>query len=623
MGTLAGWLDTSVGEAAARATLGSMAGAPPFQTEGSLSTWLEPGAALATFGPSRSCDLASVGSISAAIVGRPRWTDAGLAATAARDGHATAVIAAYRRQGDEFLRSLNGAFALAVIDGRRVLLAVDRQGVCGLCYCQPSSGGLVFGSTTDVVAAHPDATSTISEQAIFNFLYSGIIPSPRTIYHEQRKLLPAQRLVFEDDRLNTIFYWQMPYKDRTERSVQSLRDELMELLAKAAARSVEAVDLRNVGAFLSGGLDSSTITGLAARMSDYPVKTFTIGFTHDKYDESRYASITARHFGTEHHNHYLQPKDVVDSLSVLSRAFDEPFGNSSVVPAYCCARIAREHGIELMLAGDGGDELFAGNSRYVKQKRFNSYLSIPSPLRKGFLEPVLFGLPGLTRWQLALRLRGFVRYALMPMPDRLEAFNFYRNADLSQVLESALLAQIDPQEPIEGLREAYLRTVSDDLVQRMQHLDLKITLADNDLRKVNTACMAAGVGVAYPFLDDEVLEFSARIPSSLLLRRGERRWFFKQAVKDFLAPETLSKHKHGFGMPFTEWTREEPLLKELAVDCISSFRRRGYLRGDFLDRLLSADEAYSGLAWDVLVLELWLRDHGTTIRSRKDASLIA
>jgi asparagine synthase (glutamine-hydrolysing) len=223
----------------------------------------------------------------------------------------------------------------------------------------------------------------------------------------------------------------------------------------------------------------------------------------------------------------------------------------------------------------------------------------------------LFHTPGLARISLGRKAQNYVRRALMPMPDRTEARNFYQNVDLDQVLETHVLQTVDRGEPLALLRDAYERAHSRSMLQRMMHLDLKITLADNDLRKVAIASDMAGVTTAYPFLDDDVVEFAAQIPSSLLIRWLRRRWFFRKAVKDFLPPETLAKRKHGFGMPYTEWPRDNPELREITADCVNSFRRRHYFKSDFLDRCAGGKEdagVYQTLVWDIVMLELWLRE---------------
>jgi asparagine synthase (glutamine-hydrolysing) len=452
---------------------------------------------------------------------------------------------------------------------------------------------------------------TVSSQSVFDYLYFAVIPSPATIYREQGKLLPAQYLLYEDGAVVTDFYWRMPYRERRETALADLSRELMERLETAVGRIVADADQSALGAFLSGGLDSSTVVGLLSKATRQRARSYTVGFADAGYDEVRYAEIAAVHFGTRHRNYYLSPGDVAASLIPLARAFDEPFGNSSVVPAYFCAKAAREDGVSLMLGGDGGDEIFAGNARYVEQLILDAYSVIPGALRRQVIEKLALGTPGLARLPIARKLRNYVERARMAMPERMESHNYYGNIDLRTVFAPDFLAEIDAAEPLAGLRDAYDRADTDSILQRMLHLDLKITLADNDLRKVGVACALADVRVGYPFLDDDVVDFSARVPPRLLIRHFRRRWFFKQAIKDFLPRATLAKRKHGFGMPFAEWPRQDPALKEIAADCLARFAQRGYFREDFMSRLRAGqrDRSQDGLIWDIIMLELWFREH--------------
>jgi len=627
MSALVGWFDSHIGEAPPRKILDSMVGACQLMRGERVSRHGGADAAMAAQAPATEGDLYSDHSVWAAIIGRPRWVHPELASLASAEGHASALTHAYRQYGLNLFACLRGSFALAVIDldARRALLAVDRVGVHTMCYSQPKSGGIVFGSTTDTVRPHPAVGASVSEQAIFDYLYFSMCPSPGTIYREQFKLLPAQYAVYQDNAVRTGLYWQMPYRETTSEPLELLSAEMMETLRVGVARAIAGRGMASLGAFLSGGLDSSTVTGLLSEATGRRAKTFTIGFSHDEYDEAAYAEIAARHFGTEHHYHPITPKDVVGILSPLSRAFDEPFGNSSAVPTYFCAKIAKERGIELMLAGDGGDEIFAGNSRYVDQQIFALYGQIPLALRAYLIEPIVFGLPGFDRWLLGRKARNYIQRAKTPMPERLETHNFYGSAALPGVFTADVLSTIDPGKPVSNLREVYERTASNSLLQRMLHLDLKITLADNDLRKVGRACDMAGMSVAYPFLDDDVMEFAAQIPPSLLIRRFDRRWFFKHAVRNFLPPETLAKRKHGFGMPFREWPRQDEELREVAIDCLRGFRQRHYLRPDFMDRVINGDEtdAYDELIWDIVMLELWFRERTEAVLDFRQRRIIA
>jgi asparagine synthase (glutamine-hydrolysing) len=625
MSSLLGWFDSRTEGSPPESVLAAMAQARSLPASSRCIQCATEALALSAEGRKKEADLYSDNAMWASVVGRPRWNDADLAAVAAQKGHASSLIEAYRRHGDGFFRFLRGAFSLALFDmaASRVLLAIDRFGIGSMYYSTPTPGGLVFGSSADHVAAHPAVDHTISDQSVFNFLYFGICPSPGTIYREQFKLLPAQYLVYSKGIARTGFYWSVPYRETTNQDLKGLTQELMRLLRGAVKRAIEDEQTSEIGAFLSGGLDSSTVVGLLSEAIGR-TKSFTIGFSHDRYDESHYAEITAKHFRAEQHNHFLTPGDVVRALPQLARASDEPFGNSSVVPAYYCAKMAQENGISLMLAGDGGDEIFAGNSRYVDQEILGLYSRLPAIIRRSLIEPIAFGLPRFERWSVGRRAQNYIRRARLPMPERLEAYNFYRNADLGEVFETDALAAFDPNEPLANLREAYERTQSSSMLQRMLHLDLKVTLADNDLRKVGIACDMAGVAVAFPFLDDDVVEFAAQIPPSLLIRRFKRRWFFRQAVKGFLAPETLAKRKHGFGMPYSEWPRQNPELRQIATDCLHGFRRRHYLRSDFLDRMAGSEAAAcDSLIWDIMMLELWLRERESSRSNTRTKTIAA
>jgi asparagine synthase (glutamine-hydrolysing) len=613
MGNLIGWMTDRAEEMPPAALAETMIGARALCQPQRLRAQADACCGVAIDGGRSEADVAQRDGCRAAIVGRPYWSDPTLAAAANRHGHAEALLGAFLRSGERCLDHLRGAFALAVLDQarKRAFLAIDRYGIHSLCFTLPRSGGLVFGTRTDSVRAHPAVSATISEQSLFNYLFFGVCPSPGTIYREHVKLLPAQCVLYKDGHVRTEFYWQMPYRERTDRGTPELCHELLERLSAAVNRATAGTPRATLGAFLSGGLDSSTVTGLLSRSTGGHAKTFTIGFAQAQYDESGYAEIAAKHFKTTHHLHRLSPGEVTPALTTLAGAFDEPFGNSSVVPAYFCAKLARDAGVTRILAGDGGDEIFAGNSRYVDQLIFESYKLVPKRLRHDLIEPLLFQWRGAARLRLLRKAQSFVQRARVPLPDRMETYNFLASVKLESIFAPSFLSAVDPGAPLAGLREVYQRTTSSHALQRMLHVDLKLTLADNDLRKVGVACALANLEVDYPFLDDDVVEFSASIPPNLLIRHLERRWFFKQAVRS--PAEILAKRKHGFGMPFAEWPRQDPTLRDIAQECLTGFSQRGYCRPEFVTQLLGGPEEAIGqaLVWDIMMLELWLRSRSS------------
>lgn len=544
------------------------------------------------------------------IVGQPHWSATELAERQQAQGAAAALCTAYRRHGTDLFRHLRGAFALAILDrrSRRLLAAVDRMGRHPLYYAE-IPGGLVFGSTADSVRAHPGVDGGVSLQGLFNYVYFHMVPSPGTVYQAQRKLPAAHYLDYRDGRATVAGYWQPAFEEPDGVSTAALADELQTLILDAVNRSS---DTDSVGAFLSGGLDSSTVAGMLARLRAGAARTYSIGFAVDGYDEMAYARIAARHFDTRQHEYYVTPEDVADAVPLIARSYDEPFGNSSAVPAYYCARLAAADGVTRLLAGDGGDELFAGNERYARQFLFEHYRRLPRTVRAGLLEPALRRLPG--GLPLVRKSLSYVNQANVPLPDRLESYNFLHRHAPGEMFDADFLAAVDLEQPLRVLRELYHRPSQGSPLNRMMYLDWQRTLADNDLRKVNRMCALAGVDVVYPLLDDALVEFSCRVPSALKLKGRQLRHFYKRAMDGFLPEAIIKKSKHGFGLPFGIWMREHRPLQELAYDSLLALKNRAYLRPAFIDRAMELHRSghasyYGELVWVLMMLELWLEQH--------------
>ncbi len=374
-------------------------------------------------------------------------------------------------------------------------------------------------------------------------------------------------------------------------------------------------DVASTGAFLSGGTDSSTIAGTLRQIRGEPIPTYSMGFATQGFDEIEYARIAARHFQTRSYEYYVTPEDVVESIPAVAGYCDEPFGNASIVPAYLCARFARFDGTTRLLAGDGGDEIFGGNERYATQAVFERYGKVPGPLRWGLIEPLAALVPFGSRIPPVRKARSYIAQAKVPLPDRFETYNFLHRTPLAEIFDPDFLAAVDTQSPLANLREVYARTASTATVNRMMHLDLKITLADNDLRKVEQACGLAGVDVAYPLLDDAMVEFAARVPAGMQVKGGRLRWFFKRALDDFLPrrssrrPSTASGSRWGSG-----WQRHAQ-LRDLTGDSIAALRRRNILAPGYIDWLqgqhASEHASYYGvMLWVMVMLEQWLEQHG-------------
>jgi asparagine synthase (glutamine-hydrolysing) len=549
--------------------------------------------------------------VAVALKGRPRWTDAASERCARDEGPATAALRLYLAAGDSFLAALRGAFAIAVVDRprARALLAIDRFGIERLCY-GATRDGLAFGTSAESVAAHPRVGRALSPQGLFNYLFCHMVPAPGTVFAGVRKLLPGEVVSFEAGRETRSFYWRMRYAPAAEASETAQAARLRELLRQSVARSVGD---ERAGAFLSGGTDSTTLSGLLGELRGRPADTFSIGFGAEGFDEMAYARIAARHFGARPHEYYVTPDDVAAAMPLIAAAYDEPFGNASAVPTYHCARLARAAGIPVLLAGDGGDEIFGGNARYAKQKLFEPYLRLPAGLRR-WAEPLLLGAPGAGALPPLRKLQSYVRQARVPLPARLEAYNLLRSVPHAEIFEPGFLAAVDPTEPLRLMQETWDRAGAASTVDRMMHLDLRFTLADNDLRKVHTMCEAAGIDVRFPMLDEDLVEFSGTLTAAQKVRGQRLRHFFKQSLRDFLPPETIGKAKHGFGLPFGDWLSSHRGLQAIVNGAFSGLAKREIVRPEYLRQLLDrhAHEhaTYFGVTiWVLAQLELWLQHH--------------
>ncbi|MEM6579657.1 MAG: asparagine synthase-related protein [Pseudomonadota bacterium] len=544
------------------------------------------------------------------LEGSPYWEDRHLATLSSDEGHAAALAEGYGRRGADVLDLLGGSFVFAIHDPQEqaCLLACDRTGIMPLYYAY-GDAGLVFATRADTVANEPGVDARFDPQALFDFLYFHVVPGPETVYAGVKRLQPGECLRWSEGEVSIEPYWVMDYeKEVLDGSCEEWRKRSLELLSDAVRRHTEGKS--TVGAFLSGGIDSSTISGLLSRLDAGSARTYSIGFDADGYDEMEYARIVARHFGAEHHEYYVTPDDVASAIPRLAAHFDQPFANASAVPTFYCAQMAKSDGVDRLLAGDGGDELFGGNYRYAKQELFALYDRVPAALRQYVLEPALLrsslGNVGPFR-----KLANYISQANLPMPQRMESYNLLERLGPESVLTDAVMEQIDVNAPLQLLSETYEQARASSMLNRILTVDMRFTLADSDLPKVTRACEMAGVQVAFPFLDDRVVEFCSRLPTREKVRGRKLRYLFRDAVREFLPEQVLTKKKHGFGLPFGVWLREYPLLRELTHDSLNALKGRELIKPEFIDNLLeqhsTGHAAYYGtMVWTLLMLEQWL-----------------
>ena len=546
-------------------------------------------------------------------LGHPRFDDPALAELAQRDGAAAAWRQAWRVGAAQAAAGVRGDFAVGLRDDAgRCFLAVDRFAVQTLCY-RVVDGRLLFARRADELA---DAGSRrIDPQALFDYLYFHAIPSPRTVFDGVHRLPPGHYAEFVDGRLTVAPYWTPRFRAEARPDFPALADEFRTLVRQAVA---SRVDGGKPACFLSGGTDSSTIAGMIGECAGRPAASYSIGFEAEGYDEMAFARLAAKRFGTEHHEYYVTPADLVRSIPEVAAHYDQPFGNSSALPAYYCARMARDDGVTRLLAGDGGDELFGGNARYAKQRVFGWYGLIPAALQRGLMTP-LFEHSPLGRLPLLKKGASYIEQAKVPMPDRLQMYNLLQRLGMQQVLSPALLARVDSANPVAQQRAVWAQADAAQPIDRMLAFDWRYTLAESDLPKVRETTLLAGVQVAFPFLDDALLDFSMRLPAHYKLKGLKLRWFFKQALRGFLPDEILSKRKQGFGLPFGVWATRDAALKALAVDSLRSLGGRGVVRADFIDELLHRrlpehPGYYGEMVWILMMLEQWLRHHAPDFR---------
>ena len=482
-------------------------------------------------------------------------------------------------------------------------LSVDKFALHSLCY-RVVGGQLRSAARADDLA---DASTPVDPQAIFDYLFFHVIPSPRTIYKGIYRLPPGHTARMENGQVKVERTWNPRFEELRSPAFEALKSEFRQLLQSATAAQLDG---SKPATFLSGGTDSSTVAGMIGLASGKVAHTYSIGFDAQGYDEMEYARLAARHFKTEHHEYYVTPDDLVQGIGKVAASFDQPFGNSSVLPAYYCAKMAREDGVTKLLAGDGGDELFGGNSRYAKTRVFGWYQNVPKALQKSLLEPFLAtGLA--TNFSLTRKGNSYVEQARVPMPDRQQMTNLIMHLGPAEVLTPAMMAQIDLGAPQQLQRDVWGAVQGCSELNKELAYDWRFTLAESDLPKVLGATACAGVGVGFPLLDERLLDFSMKLPTSYKLKGLKLRWFFKEALRGFLPDEILLKKKQGFGLPFGVWANAHAPLKALAADSLHSLAARGVVRADFIETLLTQrlpehPGYYGEMVWILMMLEQWL-----------------
>ena len=608
MSGMCGWLEVPCERQNGEALLGAMSGVLARFDASPQKSLLLPSGAVAVSAQPAQASLCQIGSTLSAVWGQPRFEDPALACAATERGPAFALSQGYALRKTQVLENLRGHFAIALLDSAagEAFLAIDRMGTRPLYYTTMGQA-LVFGSNLDAIRAFPGADGQIDGQALYDYVHFHVIPGPQTIYAGTKRLLPGNCVHWNASAGPQVaHYWQPTFIENEKRPFRELKDTFRALLRKSVA---QWVDGDRAGAFLSGGTDSSTVAGMLGEVGGRPARTYSIGFDVPGYDEMNYARTAARHFKTRHAEYYVTPQDVADAIPRIAEVHDQPFGNSSAVPTYYCAKLAREDGVTTLLGGDGGDELFGGNTRYATQYLYSLYADLPAPVRKRVIEPLLSLLPSVG---VAGKVQRYVAHASAPMPSRYDNYNLLERLGPANVFSPDFLTSVDRAAPSKQVAASYADTRARSLINRMLAFDHKYTLADNDLPKVGRSCELAGVAVAYPLLDDAMVDFSLRLHPRQKLRGTELRYFFKKALVDFLPEEIIRKSKHGFGLPFGTWFVEHAPLRDLALGSLSDLAKRGVIRPQMINELTSGHvrvhaEYFGTMVWILMMLEQWFR----------------
>ena len=515
------------------------------------------------------------------------------------------IVHLYEDFGEDCFCRLHGMFAIALWDSRerRLLLARDRVGKKPLFYSADDQR-ILFGSELKALLAADGLPRAIDSQALSDYFSFGYIPAPKTIYRAARKVLPGHYLVASAEGLREVAYWDLSFTSVENRNEEEWCELVRHELSEATrVRLMSDVPL---GAFLSGGVDSSSVVAMMSRLMTRPVTTCSIGFREQEYNEADFARHCAQYFHTEHHEQVIQP-NAVDVMNKLAWHYDEPFADSSAIPTYYVSSVARQH-VTVALGGDGGDESFAGYRRYLFDQFENRLRRfVPPAVRRGVFGP-------LGRWYPALAWapRVFRAKATLQSLSRSPLEGYFNSISIFRPDEKARLFSRDFQQGLGGynsldvLRHYYDRAGTDDLLSRIQYVDIKTYLTDDILTKVDRASMAVSLEVRAPLLDHRLMERAAAIPSSLKLRGRTGKYIFKKAMTSVLPLETLGRAKQGFAIPLARWFRRE--LHDLAFETLFSCDDR-ILDQECLKKIWKQHQSgyydRSSHLWSVLMFRKW------------------
>ena len=520
------------------------------------------------------------------------------------------IVHCYERYGEECVKYLRGMFAFVIWDTRHrsLMLARDRVGKKPLFYAE-LNGKFLFASELQAFFKLSWVPKEVDHQAIDLYLSYGYIPAPFTAFKGIKKLPKASYLVLQDGKIKIEQYWNLEYLPKLTISEEDACEHIVELLKEAVKlRMISDVPL---GAFLSGGIDSSAIVALMSQLSDKPINTFSIGFEESAYNELDYARMVAQKFNTNHHEFIVHP-EALDILPKLVRHYGEPYADSSVIPTFYVSFETSKY-VRVALNGDGGDENFAGYERYFAHKMASIYQKIPTTIRK-IIEGGIFLLPGTADARSNVsNIKRFCEFANMPIHKRYIAWMRFINVDLkSSFYSPEFIAKVNVFESENLVEKLFCQTQGLDVVDSAMSVNVNLCLPYDLMVKVDITSMMNSLEARSPFLDYHLMEFSAKLPSNYKLRGRIHKYILKKALKKVLPDDILIRRKRGFSIPIDSWFRGK--LKSLLYDTVFSIRalQRGYFNPKKLYQIAqehdTGQKAHGSLLWALMMLEMWHRE---------------
>ena len=534
------------------------------------------------------------------------------------------IVHLYEEMGRACVTRLNGMFAFALWDSKRqtLLLGRDRAGIKPLFY-YIGRDKLLFGSELKALLQEPSVPRDLNFQAVHAYLSLLYVPAPLTIFKGIKKLPPAHTLEYANGEVSVQRYWSVPYQGtdiaETElhphkfnsKAIKHYAAEIRERLTKAVCQQL--VSDVPLGVFLSGGLDSSALVGLIAKATNTQLKTFSIGFRNaGYYDERQYARKIVNLFNTKHHEDEVEP-NALEVLPLLIKYFDEPFGDSSAIPTYYLSRLARQH-VTVCLSGTGGDEIFAGYRRYFLEDLFRRYQRYPKAFRwliERFAKDLPVSRTSAIKEYFLLFKRFLACQATSPMLRHIYMMTCFQEDAKAQLYAEGFPKDLG--DATGNIAQYYRKTEHFDDLTRTLWADFHTYLPDDLLVKEDRMTMAVSLEGRVPFLDHELVEFVAQIPSQFKAHRLTTKYIFKEAMRPILPAEIIDRRKHGFGVPIGEWFRNE--LRTYATEVFRDSRttQRGFFHTPYILSLLEEHQKgtqdYGSHLWALLIFELWCREY--------------